>query len=58
MFFYTKKHIFSKSLISLAEKDVDKNEKNKIRVIDKILITYAINPKIIIKNSKVNKNLI
>ena len=29
---------------------------NKIRVIDKILITYVINSKIIIKNSKVNKN--
>jgi hypothetical protein len=31
--------------MSLAEKDVDKKEKNKIRVIDKILIIYLINLK-------------
>ena len=34
----------------------DKKEKNKIRVIDKILIIDVINIKIIIKNSKINKN--
>ena len=31
--------------MSLAQKDVDKKEKNKIRVIDKILIIYLINLK-------------